>query len=239
MSMTVRNDQTIYERAAPDWWTGTDPFLRALRSLVPPRLRYFQRLIADWRGKEVLDLGCAGGFMSEALAERGAKVIGVDPCAAAIAAGRDHAAAAGLSIRYEVGRAESIPLADAAVDMVVCVDVLEHLADLPKSCREIARVLRPGGMLLFDTINRTWLARVLLVRFGEDFLGIVPQGTHDPALFIPPARLRALLTASNLECGRWSGFGPIGFDWHGNVKFGRWPVLTVMYIGAATKPFAG
>lgn len=231
-----RNDQTIYERSAPTWWTGDDSLLRALRSLMAPRLRYFQRLIADWHGKTVLDLGCGGGFMSEALAKRGASVVGVDPCAAAIAAAREHAAAGGLPIRYEVGVAEAIPLPDSAVDVVVCVDVLEHVGDLPKCCQEIGRVLRPGGMLLFDTINRTWLARVIVVRFGEDFLGIVPRGTHDPALFIPPARLRSLLTAGGLECGRWSGFGPVGFDWRGNVKFGRWPVRTVMYIGAAVKP---
>jgi 2-polyprenyl-6-hydroxyphenyl methylase/3-demethylubiquinone-9 3-methyltransferase len=234
--MTPRNDQTIYERAAPHWWSGTEPFLHGLRGLVGPRLDYFQRVVSDWRGKVVLDLGCGGGFMTEALAERGADVVGVDPCAEAIEAARAHAAAGGLPVRYEVGAAENVPLADAAVDAVVCVDVLEHVTDLPGCCREIARVLRPGGVLLFDTVNRTGLARLLLVRLGEDLLGLLPRGTHDPALFIPPAHLRALLTSCGLRCGRWSGFGPVGIDRRGNVRFGLWPVLTVMYIGAAVKP---
>jgi 2-polyprenyl-6-hydroxyphenyl methylase/3-demethylubiquinone-9 3-methyltransferase len=234
--MTLRNDQTIYERAAPHWWTGAEPLLRALRSLIAPRLRYFDRVVADWHGKTILDLGCGGGFMSEALAQRGAAVIGVDPCAPAIAAARAHAADTQLPIRYEVGRAENIPLPDSAVDVVVCVDVLEHVADLAKCCQEIARVLRPGGILLFDTLNRTWLARVITIRFGEDWLGLVPRGTHDPAMFIRPAHLRALLTASGLRCGRWSGFGPVWVGWRGKLRFGRWPVLRVMYIGAAFKP---
>ena len=134
---------------------SSERFLRLLHNLVPARLKYFDNIIDSWRDKTVLDLGCGGGFMSEALANKGAKVIGVDPSEAAIAVAQDHAKGQGLAINYKVATGENIPLPDQSVDCVVCVDVLEHVAQLDRVLDEVHRVLRPGGMFLFDTINRT------------------------------------------------------------------------------------
>jgi 2-polyprenyl-6-hydroxyphenyl methylase/3-demethylubiquinone-9 3-methyltransferase len=94
--------------------------------------------------------------MSEAYARHGARVTGVDPSSVSLAVARSHARESRLSIRYEQGRGEAIPLPDASFDLVSCCDVLEHVDDLDAVIRQIARVLRPGGLFFFNTINRTW-----------------------------------------------------------------------------------
>jgi 2-polyprenyl-6-hydroxyphenyl methylase / 3-demethylubiquinone-9 3-methyltransferase len=108
----MRNDLSIYRTYAPLWWDESQRFLRLLHNLVPARLKYFDNIIDSWRDETVLDLGCGGGFMSEALANKGAKVIGVDPSEAAIAVAQDHAKQQGLAINYKVGTGENIPLPD-------------------------------------------------------------------------------------------------------------------------------
>jgi 2-polyprenyl-6-hydroxyphenyl methylase / 3-demethylubiquinone-9 3-methyltransferase len=229
----MRNDLSIYRTYAPNWWDGSQRFLRLLHNLVPARLAHFDGIIGDWRGKTVLDLGCGGGFMAEALARRGAKVVGVDPSEAAIRAAQAHAESEGLTIDYKAGTGESIPLGDRSVDCVVCVDVLEHVADLDRVLDEIARVLKPDGQLLFDTINRTPLAALVIVHLGEPVLRLLPRGTHDPAKFIRPAELRAKLTARGFAVGTLVGLGPRGINRRFDFTFGRLPGLQIMYMGHA------
>lgn len=231
----MRNDLTIYDKVADRWWSDDIRWVRTLKNLVPGRLGWFDRQI-DWAGKEVLDLGCAGGFMAEALARRGAVVTGIDPAAEAIAAARAHARGAGLRISYDVGVGEALPYADAGFDAVVCVDVLEHVADLNKVLAEVARVLRPGGLFLFDTINRNPLARLAVVTVAEDILRLLPRGTHDPALFIRPGELRAGLTGAGLVPGPFTGLGPRGVNRRLDLTFGRLPLTAILYMGVARKP---
>ncbi len=228
-----RNDCSIYETHGAEWWRGSQRFLRTLQSLVPPRMRFFSQFV-DWQGKTVLDLGCGGGFMSEELARRGATVIGVDPAAAALQAAREHAQQSKQSIDYRHGAGESLPLEAASVDLVVCVDVLEHVTDLPRTLDEIRRVLRPGGSFCFDTINRNWLASLVIVRLGEDVLRLLPRGTHDPELFIKPQELRSLLQERGFVCQPFTGLGPCGVNRHGELRFGALPSTLLMYMGVAT-----
>jgi ubiquinone biosynthesis O-methyltransferase len=204
----MRNDLTIYDRVADRWWSDDIRWVRTLKNLVPGRLAWFDRHI-DWQGKEVLDLGCAGGFMAEALALRGANVTGIDPAAEAINSARAHAREGGLRIGYDVGRGEALPYSDASFDAVVCVDVLEHVADLPTVLAEVARALRPGGLFLFDTINRNPLARLATITIAEDVLRLLPRGTHDPAMFIKPAELRAGLQRVGLCPGPLLALVPV------------------------------
>jgi ubiquinone biosynthesis O-methyltransferase len=231
----MRNDQTMYRTYAAEWWTGRHRWLRTMHNLVPPRLAYFDGVVSNWRGMSVLDLGCGGGFMAEALASRGAKVIGVDPSAPAIQAGRDHAEAARLDIDYRVGTGEAIPAPNESQDCVVVVDVFEHVADPGVVLDEIRRVLKPGGLLLFDTLNRTRLAAFVFVLLGEDILRIGPRGTHDPAKFIKPSELQAMLAKAGFEAGPVTGFGPNGLNRHFDVTFGRLPTAALMYLGYAIK----
>lgn len=231
----MRNDLTIYDAVAAQWWSDDICWVRTLKNLVPGRLAWFDRHI-DWRGKAVLDLGCAGGFMAEAIARRGAEVTGIDPSQGAIAAARAHAAAEGLAIRYDTGVGEALPYPDASFDTVVCVDVLEHVADLPKVLAEVARVLKPGGLFLFDTINRNPLARLATITIAEDVLRLLPKGTHDPALFIRPAELRRAMTGAGLVPGPITGLGPRGVNRRLDLTFGPLPFTLILYIGLARKP---
>ena len=230
----MRNDLSIYDNVAAQWWSDEIRWVRTLKNLVPGRLSWMDRQI-DWQDQQVLDLGCAGGFMAEALDERGAVVTGIDPAEEAIAAARAHAEQTGRKISYDVGVGENLPYPDHRFDAVVCVDVLEHVQDLQQVIREIARVLRPGGLFLFDTINRNPLSRLATITVAEDILRLLPRGTHDPALFIKPAELRQAMQAAGLEPGRFTGLGPRGINRRFDLTFGQLPLTAILYMGSARK----
>ncbi len=233
----IRNDLTIYDKVATRWWSDDIRWVRTLKNLVPGRLMWFDRHI-EWAGKAVLDLGCAGGFMAEAMAARGADVTGIDPAADAIEAARSHAADGKLNIRYDIGVGEALPYADASFDAVVCVDVLEHVADLGKVLSEVARVLRPGGLFLFDTINRNPIASFATITMAENLLRLLPRGTHDPAMFIKPAELREAMRQAGLMPGPVIGLGPRGLNRRLDLTFGPLPLTLILYMGLARKPEA-
>ncbi|ETX27205.1 bifunctional 2-polyprenyl-6-hydroxyphenol methylase/3-demethylubiquinol 3-O-methyltransferase UbiG [Roseivivax isoporae] len=237
MADSARNDLTIYDSEAGRWWSDEVRWLRTLRNLVPGRLAFFDRHV-DWQDRDVLDLGCGGGFMAEALARRGARVTGIDPAGEAIRAAAAHAETEGLGIRYDTGTGEDLPYADGAFDAVVCVDVLEHVADLDRVLEESARVLRPGGTFLFDTINRNRLASFVAVTMAEDVVGLLPRGTHDPDMFITPSEMRSALSAAGLTPGRFTGLGPRGLNRRGDMTFGPLPLTWIQYMGLAAKPGA-
>jgi len=221
MSMPMEreaNDTTIYANHDGDWRAPGNK-LGALDHLNPSRFRYFDRVIPHWEGLEVLDIGCGAGFTAEFLAKRGACVSGIDPSDPALRAAKAHAEATHLTIDYRLGSAEHLPYPDVSFDVVVCVDVLEHVGDLEKSLQEAFRVLRRGGYLLFDTINQTRLAKTVMIGALENVLHIIPRGAHDWNLFITPARLRQCLMNA-------------GFD---NVQLSGFPLMSVMYIGCAQK----
>jgi 2-polyprenyl-6-hydroxyphenyl methylase/3-demethylubiquinone-9 3-methyltransferase len=231
-----QTDRTIYDTFGPRWWAGTSRWLRTLHNLVPARFEYFDTLISQWGGKVVLDIGCGGGFMAEALARRGAVVIGVDPSREAIEAAREHAGAQGLAIDYRTGVGERLPIEAGSVDVVVCVDVLEHVDDLNVVISEVRRVLRPGGLFLFDTINATAMARLCVVFVGERILRLLPRGTHDPDKFIRPGEMRAKLIAAGFACRPFVGLGPRGINRRFDLTFGKYPTLSVLYLGCAALP---
>ena len=233
----MRNDLTIYDNVAGQWWSDEIRWVSTLKNLAPGRLRWFDRHI-DWPGKDVLDIGCAGGFMAEALAGRGARVTGIDPAADAINAARIHAREGGLDIGYDVGVGEALPYENGSFDTVVCVDVLEHVADLNRVLVDVYRTLRPGGLFLFDTINRNLLARIAAITIAEDLLRLLPRGTHDPGMFIKPRELRTALLGAGLLPGAITGLGPRGVDRRFNLTFGPLPFTAIMYMGIARKPSA-
>ncbi|MEM6462049.1 MAG: bifunctional 2-polyprenyl-6-hydroxyphenol methylase/3-demethylubiquinol 3-O-methyltransferase UbiG [Pseudomonadota bacterium] len=237
MQNAARNDLTIYDDVANSWWSDDIRWVRTLKNLVPGRLKWFERHF-DPAGKTILDLGCAGGFMSEALAAKGASVTGIDPAARAIEAAKKHAEQSGLRISYDVGVGERLPYIDSSFDSVVCVDVLEHVDDLERVIAEIARVLKPGGTFFYDTINRNPLSRFFTVTFAEDIIGLLPKGTHDPALFIRPAELSDVMEKAGLSVGPTTGLGPRGINRRGDFTFGPLPSRAIIYMGIATKPKA-
>ncbi len=234
MTTTTRNNLDIYDDVAAHWWSDDVRWVRTLKNLVPGRLAWFDRH-TDWTGTQVLDLGCAGGFMAEALTEKGAEVTGLDPAPKAIEAARRRAQSIGQSIRYDVGVGEDLPYDDASFDTVVCVDVLEHVSDLTMVLSEIARVLRPGGIFLFDTINRNPVSQFATITMAENALRLLPKGTHDPKLFIKPGELRGALEKAGMSVGPMTGLGPTGINRRGDFCFGPVPLQTVIYMGVARK----
>ncbi|MFQ6551549.1 bifunctional 2-polyprenyl-6-hydroxyphenol methylase/3-demethylubiquinol 3-O-methyltransferase UbiG [Aestuariibius insulae] len=234
MAKRQRNDLTIYDDVAANWWSDDIRWVRTLKNMVPGRLSYFDRFI-DWPGKTVLDLGCAGGFLAEALHDRGAKVTGIDPATEAIAAARAHAEETGKDIRYDTGVGEDLPYDDAIFDAVACVDVLEHVSDLHQVLAEVHRVLKPGGLFFYDTINRNPLSRLAVITVAEDILRLLPKGTHDPEMFITPSELTAALEMAGLEPGDTTGLGPRGLTKRLDPTFGRLPLKTIIYMGTARK----
>ena len=230
-----RNDQSIYEDNAQAWWDGSQRFLRLLANQVPVRLEYFDRITPAWNGVAVLDLGCGGGYMSEALARRGARVTGVDPSLASLEAARSHARSQGLDIVYQAGVGEAIPFEAHAFDRVVCVDVLEHVQDVVKVLAEVHRVLRPQGIFFFDTVNRNWLSRLILITLAENVVKALPRGAHDAARFIRPLELQCQLEKMGFCVDRnsFSGMKSIGRDQHQDMVFGLSPETWVLYLGYA------
>lgn len=230
-----RNDQSIYHENALAWWHDPPRFMRLLANQVPARMAYFDRLVPGWQGVQVLDLGCGGGFMAETLARREAQVTGVDPSLASLEAAQQHARSQGLDIAYRAGTGEAIPLASRSVDRVVCVDVLEHVLEVEKVLAEVRRVLRPGGIFFFDTINRNWLSRFIIVTLAENVVKALPRGAHDPTKFIRPKELQRWLekTGFSVDSSKFSGMKSTGFDQRKDIVFGLTPITWTLYLGYA------
>lgn len=244
--MSQRNDLTFYDASATNWWQPSAK-IYALNYLNPPRFAYFDRVIPNWQNQRVLDVGCGGGFTSEFLATRGAIVSGVDQSHDCILAARTHAERQSLAIDYQQGYAEALPYPDHSFDVVVCVDVLEHVADPLRSLAEIHRVLKPGGVFCFDTINRTFRSRLILIWLLENLLREIPQGIHDWQKFIKPEELAHTLQTLGFDEFEVKGFNIFGRSIADNIaayrhyrKTGNFKIHTnddtsVMYIGKARK----
>jgi 2-polyprenyl-6-hydroxyphenyl methylase/3-demethylubiquinone-9 3-methyltransferase len=207
-------DNTIYDRPEDIWWGEDEPLTVIRTALNPARLTYFGRVLDDLgmavTDRSVLAVGCGGGLLSEELARMGAHVIGVDPAEGSVLTARRHAEEHGLDIDYRCGAGESLPLEDGSVDIVCCVDVLEHVHDLDAVLRETARVLKPGGLYLFDTVNRTRLSRLVMIKLCQDWsrTGWMPPHLHDWAAFITPDELREAASRAGLAIQEITGMAP-------------------------------
>lgn len=241
-----RNDLEFYNRSAAEWWDESAKIF-ALNRLNPLRFQYFDRHVPHWHGLQVLDVGCGGGFTCEFLARRGAIAHGIDLSHACLEAARTHAANEGLAIAYTPAVAEQLPFKNEQFDAVVCVDVLEHVADWRRAIAEISRVLKPGGFFLFDTPNRTWQSRLILIWLLEDLLQEIPRGIHDWQKFITPAELLTELQRSGFGRTEVKGFNLLGetlaehwqalqyYRQTGGFRLKLTTDLRLLYIGMAQK----
>lgn len=244
--MKQLNDLTFYDDMAAEWWSESAK-IYALNRLNSPRFEYFDRHIPSWQGLSVLDVGCGGGFTCEFLAARGAIVTGIDQSAKCIAAAKAHAAEQYPAIVYKQAYAESIPADDQSFDVVVCVDVLEHVADLTQTLREIHRVLKPGGIFCFDTINRTFKSKLIMIWLLEDIMKEISAGVHDWRKFIKPSELTDSLQQLGFVDVEIKGFNLFGETpaqslatlWHyrktGGFRISISDNSSVIYIGKAQK----
>jgi 2-polyprenyl-6-hydroxyphenyl methylase / 3-demethylubiquinone-9 3-methyltransferase len=191
------------------WWPPKKDHVILFRA-NPLRLDYFERFVGNWCGMKVLDVGCGGGYASEHLARRQAIVYGTDILEESLREARDHAMQGNLRIDYSMCSAEQLPYDDEVMDSVTCFEVLEHVADKQRTLSEIYRVLRPGGWLLLDTLNKTVWSKVVTIWLGEVLLRLIPRGTHDWSCFISPEDLQRLMETAGFKETRFAGIRP---DW--------------------------
>lgn len=221
------------------WWDKSCMLFR----ITKERCDYIQSCIERVFGKgalaqqEVLEVGCGGGLIALELAKRQALVVGIDPAPKALEVARKHLQEnnLGQNTYFEQSYAETMPYADGSFSVIVCLDVLEHVADLNATIKEIKRVLAPGGIFIFDTINRTWMSRLALIWVGERFFrknGIIP-GLHYYHKFIKPGELHQMMRENNLKVQELTGFMPVLKDWR--IRLGPGWFTGVSYIGYATK----
>lgn len=189
-------DNELYDHLAWTWWDEHE-ILNALRILLNPgRFGYFvevieDRLKIDPKDKQALDVGCGGGLLAEEFARLGCHVTGIDPSELSLAVARAHAVQEGLAIEYREGVGENLPFADAYFDIVYCCDVLEHVNDLEAVISEIARVLKKDGVFFYDTINRTFMSRLISIKLLQEWkaTSVMPPHLHDWKMFVKPQEL--------------------------------------------------
>lgn len=208
-------DNQLYNRSGDIWWDENEALSMLRVALNPARFGYFRqtltkRLRLDPASLRALDVGCGGGLLAEEFARLGCQVTGVDPSEPSLATARAHASASGLTIDYQVGVGEQLPFDDASFDLVYCCDVLEHVNDLQQVIAETARVLKPGGLYCFDTINRTLFSKLALIKLFQDWeaTSILPPNLHAWEQFITPAELKRLLARRGLEPQEIIGMTP-------------------------------
>lgn len=234
-------DLARYERLGAEWW---DPrgSMGKLHEINPVRLGYLRDRVERHRrpsedhgpfeGLRVLDIGCGGGLLCEPLARLGARVTGVDPGDANIAAARLHAEGAGLSIDYRAATAENLAAAGDTFDLVLAMEVVEHVVDRAAFVRTVGSLIAPGGLMVASTFNRTAKSYLLGIVGAEYILRWLPRGTHRWTQFVTPAELAADLRGAGLKVVDETGmvFDPLRGSW----KLSR--DTDVNYFIAARKP---
>jgi len=199
--MTQNADPAELEKfgeLAHRWWDPQGEF-RPLHELNPLRLGWIDGL-APLAGKRVLDVGCGGGILAEAMARLGASVTGIDLSAKPLNVARLHLLESHLKIQYEINSAEAYADAfPAAFDVVTCMELLEHVPDPASTVAACAKLVKPGGRVFFSTINRNPRAYLFAVIGAEYLLKLLPRGTHDYARFIKPSELSRWCRDAGLE----------------------------------------
>ena len=211
---------------ADEWWDPTGKF-KPLHKFNPVRLRYIRdvaechfglepKLKRPLEGLRLLDIGCGGGLVSEPMARLGAEVVSVDASEANIKTAMTHADAAGLNIDYRVGTAEGlIEAGEAPFDIVLNLEVVEHVADPAQFLTDTSQLVKPGGFMLVATINRTAKAFALAIVGAEYVLRWLPRGTHEFDKFLKPREIEEALTKAGMQLEPPQGvfYNPIADSW--------------------------
>lgn len=207
----VNND--VYRSLGHAWWDDDVGEFSTLRFWINPvRFGYFKRVIERdpaiaFGGRRLLDVGCGGGLLAEEFARLGFDVTGIDPAPETVNTAREHAASSGLAIEYHTGAGEHLPFPDESFDCVACCDVLEHVDDVSRVVSEIARVLRHGGLLLYDTVNRTLISKIAVIKVMQEWrcTAFAAPNSHVWEKFIKPEELSSILEKHGLKPGEMRG----------------------------------
>src|SRR4051812_27712254 len=207
-------DNKLYNNAGDIWW-NPNTILHLLKTSVNPwRVGYakkvLQKLSIDPHGKTALEVGSGGGILTEEICKMGFTTTGIEPTENSIQTASNHAKANGLSIKYEQGFGESLPYADRSFDCVFCCDVLEHVQDLPKVISEISRVLKPGGIFIYDTLNRTFISNLVAIKIWQEWKrwAFMPPNLHVWEMFIKPEEIKDLLQKNGFDWKEHTGSQP-------------------------------
>ena len=211
-------DVARFERLGDEWWNPRGP-MQALHKINPVRVGYLRDAMTAHFGAvsslRILDIGCGGGILAEPLARLGAAVTGIDPAPGAIAIAQSHAARQGIAIDYRAATAESLAAADENFDVVLAMEVVEHVTDMSAFVNTAANLVRPGGMLFLSTLNRTLKSFALAIVGAEYVLGWVEKGTHHWEQFVTPAELQEAVEAAGLKVSGETGlfYSPLRGRW--------------------------
>ena len=232
-----------FEAMAAEWWDPNGKF-KPLHMLNPCRLDYITSQIAaefdrdlsrnaPFTGLRILDIGCGGGLLCEPMARLGATIVGVDAGGSNIPVARAHAQQSGLDIDYRHTTAEAMADADEQFDVVLNMEVVEHVADPLAFLSACQRLLKPGGLHLCSTINRNTKSFAAAIVGAEFIMRWLPKGTHDWAKFITPDELYDLLKQAGLDPVDRKGFqfNPVSWRWSLSDRD-----LSVNYVTASLKP---
>jgi 2-polyprenyl-6-hydroxyphenyl methylase/3-demethylubiquinone-9 3-methyltransferase len=228
-----------FSALAAEWWNPQGKF-GVLHKFNPVRLAFIRetalahfgrdpRARAPFEGLRLLDIGCGGGLLSEPMARMGFQVLGADASEKNIGTCTVHAAEQNLAIDYRVSAAETLHAAGERFDVILNMEVVEHVADVDLFLTACARMLKPGGLMIVATINRTPKAFALAIVGAEWVLGWLPRGTHDWDKFVTPDELTKPLRAAGLRVTRMTGVGyfPLSGQWRLTADLG------VNYMAAA------
>ncbi len=237
-----RDEVARFARVADQWWDPRGP-MAALHKFNPVRLGYIRnRTAAHFRrdatrrdslaGLRILDIGCGGGILCEPLARLGASVVGADPAAKNIAAAQHHATQSGLEIDYRAATAETLAQAGEVFDVVLAMEVVEHVADFGLFIDLAAKMVKPGGLLFVATLNRTMKSFALAIVGAEYILRWLPRGTHQWEKFVTPDELAAAIGRNALRLIEETGVSY-------NLFADRWQLTAdrdVNYMVVAERP---
>lgn len=231
-----------FEAMAAEWWDPEGKF-KPLHMLNPCRLDYICAQIAaefgrdltgaqPFEGLRILDIGCGGGLLCEPMARLGAAVVGADAAAGNIPVARLHATQSGLRIDYRHTTAEALAASGERFDVVLNMEVVEHVADPPAYLGACAALMKPGGLMIASTINRNPKSFLMAIVGAEYVMRWLPRGTHDWQKFITPDELYALMRAAGLDPVDRKGFvfNPLAWSWSLSDRD-----LSVNYVTASVK----
>lgn len=232
-----------FSRIADEWWDSEGKF-KPLHRINPLRIGFIKQQICmhfareatanePLAGLRLLDIGCGGGLIAEPMCRMGAHVTGIDASEKNIRVASLHAEQSGLSIDYRVSSAEALAAQGTLFDVVLALEIIEHVADVEAFISACCQLARPGGLVVFSTLNRTPKAFALAIVGAEYVLRWLPRGTHQWAKFVKPSELSAGLRKERMHISSLTGMvmNPLNFEWRLTPDD-----LSVNYLLVASKP---